>query len=347
MYGVIDIGSNTIRLNIYKVEDGVPSVLLSKKDATGLASYIHHGRMSADGIERAVLVLLDFKVLLDEFNIEGFAFATAALRNIENSMEAIDELSKRTGLSIVLLPGETEAELDFIGITCSVSLNSGLMVDIGGASTELVIYKGHEILKSFSMPVGSLNMYNRHVQHLIPGRTERRDIKQEVLNCLTQDDDFRKGTWQNIIGMCGVGGTIRAACCLNNELFDLPADTQEINAPNIKKIIKLLENDEEDDLISIDTLEVLLRTVPDRVRTVLPGLIILHTLIKYFGIKTIHVSRTGVREGYLYRQLQANIASAAQPAAPETAETKQTASSGLQQTADNHAEDVSDHAKID
>ena len=36
MYGVIDIGSNTIRLNIYKVEDGMPSVLLSKKDATGL-----------------------------------------------------------------------------------------------------------------------------------------------------------------------------------------------------------------------------------------------------------------------------------------------------------------------
>ena len=325
----------------------MPSVLLSKKDATGLASYVRHGRMSPDGIERAVLVLLDFKVLLDEFNIEGFAFATAALRNIDNSMEAIDELSKRTGISIVLLPGETEAELDFLGITCSVSLNSGLMVDIGGASTELVIYKGHAIHKTFSMPIGSLNMYNRYVQHLIPGRTERRNIKQAVLNCLTQDEDFRKNTWQNIPGMCGVGGTIRAACRLNNELFDLPADTQEINAPNIKKIIKLLENDEEDDLVSIDTLEVLLRTVPDRVRTVLPGLIILHTLIKYFGIKTIHVSSTGVREGYLCRQLQTGLAPAAQtvsPAEPALPDSAAASPADAQTQSSNHAEDVSNHA---
>ncbi len=303
MYGIIDIGSNTIRLNIYKAENQQPTLLLSKKEATGLASYISHGRMTADGLSHAVQVLKSFKSLLDEFNIEGFAFATAALRNIDNSTEALQELTRQTGLSIVLLPGEKEAELDFLGITNSVTLPSGLLVDIGGGSTELVIYQGKKILKTFSMPIGSLNMYNKHVQHLIPNRLERKAIKQEVLAALSQDDDFVRGTYKTIPGICGVGGSLRAASRLNNELFDLPAENSEINAANIKKIIKLLENDEDDDLIAIDTLEILLKTVPDRVRTILPGMIILHTLIKYFSTKIIHISLTGVREGYLYEHV--------------------------------------------
>ena len=296
MYGIIDIGSNTIRLNIYRVENNQPVLLLSKKNAAGLASYIVHGHMTPNGIARAAQVLNGFKALLDEFNIEGFAFATAALRNIDNSAEAIQDLTRQTGLSIVLLPGEKEAELDFLGVTHSIPLASGLLVDIGGASTELVVYQGKKILKTFSMPLGSLNMYNKHVAHLIPTRSERKLIKQEVLNALATDADFSKNLYANISGICGVGGTLRAASRLNNELFELAPDNREINAANIKKIIKLLENDEEDELLSIDTLEILLKVVPDRVRTILPGMIILHTLIKYFGIKAIQISCTGVRK---------------------------------------------------
>ena len=338
MYGIIDIGSNTIRLNIYRVEKDQPVLLLSKKNATGLASYIIHGRMTPDGIARAAQVLNGFKSLLDEFNIEGFAFATAALRNIDNSAEAIQELTRQTGLSIVLLPGEKEAELDFLGVTHSIPLAGGLLVDIGGASTELVVYQGKKLLKTFSMPIGSLNMYNKHVHHLIPTRSERKAIKQEVLDALAADNDFAKKIYTNISGICGVDGTLRAASRLNNELFDLAPDNLEINAANIKKIIKLLENDEEDELLSIDTLEILLKVVPDRVRTVLPGLIILHTLIKYFSIKTIQISCTGVREGYLYDHVLKKEDTA--PSAPaEPASIKDPALSG------SAAKEVSSHAE--
>jgi exopolyphosphatase / guanosine-5'-triphosphate,3'-diphosphate pyrophosphatase len=306
MYGIIDIGSNTIRLNIYRIVENKPILLLSKKNSTGLASYINQGHMSTEGLEHACTVLTDFKVLLDYFKVESFAFATAALRNIDNSEEAVTELSQRTGMAIVVLPGEKEAELDFIGVTSSMPVSGGILIDIGGASTELVIYQGKKILKAFSMPLGSLNMYNQYVQHLIPNRSERKLIKQAVLTALSQDDDFFHAKYQNITEICGVGGTIRAAGKLNNELFDLPSTNMEINTPNIKKLIRLLENDEDDELISIDTLDILLKTVPDRVRTVLPGMIVLHTLIKYFNSKIIHISTTGVREGYLYSQVLGN-----------------------------------------
>jgi exopolyphosphatase/guanosine-5'-triphosphate,3'-diphosphate pyrophosphatase len=89
----------------------------------------------------------------------------------------------------------------------------------------------------------------------------------------------------------------------------------QIKAPNIKKILKLLEN-EEGEAIPVETLEVLLKVVPDRVRTVLPGMIILYTLVKHFKSEYVEVTRAGVRDGYLYRYVLKNDA----PAPEELAE---------------------------
>ena len=343
MYAIIDIGSNTIRLNIYKLEDGKISLLLSKKEMTGLASYIHHGRMSQTGIDCAAVVLADFYRLTENLHIETYAFATAALRNISNSNEAVREIAARSGLTIQILPGEREAELDFCGATRDTGLDNGLLVDIGGASTELVIFKEAKISQALSFPIGSLNMYNKYVHNLLPNRSERKAIQKEVIECLTHEDTLHS-QYQRIGHICGVGGTLRAAAKLNNALFELPAANKTINAPNVKKIIKLLENDEDDELVSIDTLDVLLRIVPDRVRTVLPGMIILHTLIRYFHVKLIHVSRTGVREGYLYDQVLKKQQAAAPAAADSTASpdttTGKTPAESKTEDVDRHAEDA-------
>ena len=324
MYAIIDIGSNTIRLNIYKLEDGKISLLLSKKEMTGLASYIHHGRMSQTGIDCAAVVLADFYRLTENLHIETYAFATAALRNISNSNEAVREIAARSGLTIQILPGEREAELDFCGATRDTGLDNGLLVDIGGASTELVIFKEAKISQALSFPIGSLNMYNKYVHNLLPNRSERKAIQKEVIECLTHEDTLHS-QYQRIGHICGVGGTLRAAAKLNNALFELPAANKTINAPNVKKIIKLLENDDDDDLIAVDTLDVLLHSIPERVRTILPGMIILYALVKFFGITTIHVSETGIREGYLIELLDqdgktaALVNSPAMPAAKATA----------------------------
>ena len=115
MYGIIDIGSNSMHLNIYKRENGKTSMVFTKETAAGLASYVLHGRMTPDGIDKACEVLRDFHLLLEQFNIEAYAFATAALRDADNCQEAIDEITRRTGIQVYILSSEREAELDFIG----------------------------------------------------------------------------------------------------------------------------------------------------------------------------------------------------------------------------------------
>lgn len=297
MYAIIDVGSNTVRMNIYKLVSGHISLVMSKKESVGLASYVRNGQMTAEGIDRACEVLSEFRGVLQDLNITNYhVFATAALRNAANSRAAIAEIMDRTGVYVEVLSGEREAELDYIGASHSVDVTDGLLVDIGGASTELVVYMSGEIQKKVSLPVGSLNMYDRYVTNLLPSRAERKAIKQHVLNLLKEDADLNYGEYPRV---CGVGGTIRAARKLNNYLFQLPLSNMRINVPNIKKMIKLLENDE-GEAIPVETLDVLLKIVPDRVRTVLPGMIILYTLVKHFRSETIDVTRAGVRDGYLY-----------------------------------------------
>ena len=298
MYAIIDVGSNSVRLNIYKNEEGRLSLVFSKKESVGLASYVKKGQMVPDGINRACEVLSDYRLLLQDLSIDNIhVFATAALRNAKNSQEAVAEIRERTGIEIKVLSGELEAELDFVGVSHAVEITRGLLVDIGGGSTELVVYEDGKIQKKVSIPLGSLNTYDRYVTNLLPDRAERKAIRQTVLEALKKNADLNYGSYPII---CGIGGTIRATNRLNNYLFQLPYTNTRIKVPNIKKMIKLLEKDEGDS-IPVDTLDVLLKVVPDRVRTVLPGMIILNTLVKHFQSEWIEVTKAGVRDGYLYR----------------------------------------------
>ena len=101
MYAVIDVGSNTVRLNIYKMEYGRLSLVLNKKESVGLASYVKNGQMMPSGIMRVSGVLKEFRELLVDLGIQDVhVFATAALRNAKNSKAAVDEVEQRSGLKV-------------------------------------------------------------------------------------------------------------------------------------------------------------------------------------------------------------------------------------------------------
>ena len=298
MYAVVDVGSNTVRLNIYKLEYGNLSLVLNKKESVGLASYVKNGQMMPSGINRVSQVLLDFKTLLDDLQIKNVnVFATAALRNAKNSKAAVAEVEKRAGIKVQVISGETEAELDFIGASHAVEVTDGLLVDIGGGSTELVPYKNGKIKKAVSIPLGSLNTHDRFVTGILPNKDDRKAIKKAVLAEIAKYPDFKGGKYPII---CGVGGTCRAANKMNIDMFRLPLENSNIKFANLKRMIRILENKDKE-AVSVDTLDIMLRVVPDRVRTLLPGMIVLETVAKYFGSESIEVTNAGVRDGFLYK----------------------------------------------
>ena len=291
LHGVIDIGSNTIRLSVYRIEDGQIKRLLHKKETIGLASYIQDKILSQKGIDKACAVLADYKDILDNFSINQIhVFATASLRNISNTVEAVESIRQATGFAVDVISGRKEAIFDFVGAVQSTGVQDGLLVDIGGGSTELVVYRKAKIVETGSLPIGSLNLYTEYVASLFPTEKEKKKIQKHVLAELER--------YPRITGayptLCGVGGTIRALLRLTNEYMGLPPRSDMLEVKHLKRAVKQLDGSEK------DRLNMIMETAPDRVRTFMTGFIVLETIIKRFSAEKIIVSESGVREGYLY-----------------------------------------------
>ncbi len=297
MYGVIDIGSNTIRLVIYKVEDGEIKPMLNKKEAAGLVGYVGSDKcLSREGINKAASVLLQFKAIIEAIGIEEvFPFATASLRNISNTEEVLKELKAISGFDIRVFTGEEEAIFDYYGAVYSTELDNGLLVDIGGGSTELVSYRNKKICYAVSLPFGSLTLFNNMVDKILPTRGEWAKITKEVSSQLKLMELPKCGMENYPI--CGVGGTARALLALLKSLESIPEKAETYNAGNLSDLAQLLEKNPK------QFVRYLLKSSPDRIHTFAPGLGIMKAIVEYYNVDNIITSNYGVREGYLYHTL--------------------------------------------
>ena len=164
LHAIIDIGSNTVRMAIYCVEGRSFDLLMKRKHTVGLAAYLKKGRLVRDGIEKTVRILRGFRSYIETFDIRSVhAFATAALRTATNSRAVCEEIARRTGVRIRVISGDEEAAYDFIGAVQSIPYPDGIMMDIGGGSTEIISYADCRMEARRSLPIGSLALRREHV----------------------------------------------------------------------------------------------------------------------------------------------------------------------------------------
>ncbi len=295
---IIDIGSNTIRLAIYQIADGKMDLVMKKKNLVGLAAYIKEGKMQEAGIAKASVILKEYKEFLEFFRIhEVTAFTTAALRNAKNSEAAIRQITEASGVPIRVISGDEEATYDFIGATHDLTSPDGLLIDIGGASTEIVVYKDHHLCQKISLPIGSLALHTEKVQSLLPVAEEIAAMRALTVRVLAKAEDFRDIRHTDI---CGIGGTFKGASALYNRMFDLPADHKSMQPEKLKEMLEHFTSGQE---LTEEDIVHLLRAVPDRLHTIFPGLVIASVLAEHFGSSHIYYADAGVREGFLYDQL--------------------------------------------
>lgn len=297
LYAVIDIGSNTIRLSSYEITDnGKIKEMFHKKYFVGLAGYVNEtGRLSQKGMLNAVDVLLEFQRIIESIQfLHVYVFATASLRNILNTEEALQFISEKSGFDICVLSGVEEATYDYIGASLQTDFNNGLLIDIGGGSTELVYLKNGQIKKAASFPFGSLNMYTKFVSSNFPDKQERQRIKKHVKNNLV-NFVIDEG---DPIPMLGIGGTIRAVCKLSNDLFESTPDTKIIDIKSIKKMNHFFAGGTKEAILK------LVQLVPERTHTIIPGMTVLGTVAKHYNCNQLTVSGYGVREGYLISKIR-------------------------------------------
>lgn len=248
---------------------------------------------------RACDGLLAFKETLDTLELDRVSvFATASLRNVSNTDQAVQRLREATGLPVEVVSGEEEALYGYVGAMCDLSMPDGVFVDVGGASTEIARFAGGELQTTSSYPLGSLKLYQECVKKILPGKGAM-DQMGEALRRELPARVFREaGEARSIV--C-VGGSARAVLKLAGKKFGLPAQGRRVTADQMEDLFAFLTRG---DRAAID---LILKTEPERVHTLIPGLMILRYIVKNFGAQEILVSQYGVREGYLCQRVQRKI----------------------------------------
>ena len=297
LHAIIDIGSNTIRMAVYQIEGRSFTLLLKRKHTVGLAGYLDHGGLVREGLEKTVKILRGFMEFIETFGIAHVhAFATAALRSATNSRAATKEITRRTGVSIRIISGEEEAAYDFIGATASIAHADGIMVDIGGGSTEIISYAAHEMQGRWSLPIGSLAMSKAHVAGLLPSGDECAAIRAVVTAILDSAPEVCVLRAQHMIGM---GGVLSSASRMHGLLY--PDETPRLlRVSNLPGMAEMFGSGAS---LSEERTAVLLRSAPDRLHTIIPGMVIAHTLAEIFAAEDILYSDSGVREGYIWKEI--------------------------------------------
>lgn len=300
LYAMIDIGSNTIRMAIYQIEGDRIDLVMKQKHNVSLASYIHDEYLERAGIEKTVEILCEYRDFLVAFGImRRTAFTAAALRNIRNSIPAVGEIEYRTGMSIKVLSGDEEATYDFIGATHNLDDENGLLIDIGGGSTEIIYFKQREIKVKVSLPIGSRGFHVRYTgkRNIFPSKKECDDMRAEAETTIGAIREFQAVSHAQI---AGIGGTFKGAVALYNSMYGLPARNKRIEIRRIPDMLWRFQREHE--LTQQDAI-LLMKTVPERLRTFMPGLIIADALATRFGSSDIIFSDSGVREGYIYSEI--------------------------------------------
>ena len=294
---LIDIGSNSMRLSVYELSNGSFRTLFREKIMAGLAGFVVKKKLTPEGIDRACDGLLRFRETLKLLEIDDVSvFATASLRNISNTDEAVGEISSRTGFSIDVISGFDEAVFGYLGAMRELGMSSGVFVDIGGASAEIVTFTSGKLCGANSIPIGSLRLYSDYVKRILPTKGALAKIDARVKSELAPVPNGK--SYDTI---AAVGGTARATLKLARRLFDLPPGCVEIEMSAVEQLWQtLIKNDRA-------AIDLILKTEPERVHTIVPGLAILRGIAGKFSAKRMIVSTYGVREGYLCSRKRSEI----------------------------------------
>ena len=287
-YGLVDMGSNTVVLVIYEVNnlDEMPNVLVHNSTPVRLVSYIKDGHMDKEGIKKAKEVLIEYFTILEEVGVDSFyAFMTEPARNIDNLDEMLKEFEE-VGFKVEPLTGIQEAEYDFAGSQLAYhEIPSGNAFDIGGGSTELITFENNMIKEAISIPYGCVRLSTLPIEKGFVDDILRNTLNEyPLLNSIKNDV------------LIGIGGTCRATYQVINALHHTGKRFPVIYAEKLYN--DLLNNNPE-------VQEVLKRELnKNRRQVLLPGLNMLLGITRAFNAKEIHFSTGCVREGFLYHKIK-------------------------------------------
>jgi exopolyphosphatase/guanosine-5'-triphosphate,3'-diphosphate pyrophosphatase len=294
--GIIDIGSNSVRLVVYHDLGRVPVTMFNEKVMAGLGRGLAtSGSLGKGAMETAVAALARFRLLADAMQLGSLqVVATAAVREASNADAFIARVRAECGLDIETISGAEEARGAALGVISGIPMANGVVGDLGGGSLELVRVQGGETHAQISLPIGALRMEAVR-------RNKSRALAPFIKKALDRVGWAAEGQG---LPFYMVGGSWRALAQVHMHLNDHPLPIVHQYQMPITAPASLVRT-----LSQIGPAQ--LKAVPQLSTSRLPSLpgaaMLLSAVVRRLGSSTIIASGFGLREGLLYDQLSPEV----------------------------------------
>ena len=281
-FAVIDVGSNSVRLMFVADEKVLYKRLQTTRLGEGVAKY---PRLNAAAIERTAQAVAGFFAQAKTDGAEEvFAFATAAVRSAENGREFVERVRALCPLSVEIISGTEEAE---IGILGALGQADGGVIDVGGASTEIVVKERGAFVFKKSVDVGVVRLKDKC------GR-EKDALIQEAKAAAKEFSRLPKISTLYAIG--GTATTIAAQLLGLQEYDSAKVTGAQVSARQMQEFAdKLLQ-------MSLEEIAALPCMPKGRADVLTGGVVLLTTLMKELGIQTLIASDRDNLEGYAVKR---------------------------------------------
>ena len=296
-FAVIDIGSNSVTLSIFRSSSKSKKTLInihSKKIYFGLQNYVNS---SKDEKFHAIIKLMDIvmgmKKISKEYNARLKIIATSAMREVSKELDLKNIFLELTRTEIKILSSKQEGYYSFLGAIEKIKPKKGILLfDLGGGSLETGIFDNKKIKDIESIILGSLQLKIKFF-------SKDKYTSLEIENCRKYikgklEKFYKYDSYNKIIG---IGGTVRnlGKIKIPNEKKQSSKNNLEITKLGLEKIIKMISKYDKHKLSNMKGLN------PNRSDTILPGLLVVSEIMTKSKAKKLQISSNGLREGYMLR----------------------------------------------
>ena len=295
-FGVVDIGSNSVRLVVFEGPKRCPTPLFNEKVLCGLGRNLaRDGVLGSEPVARALTALRRFRAIANRLNVDKLhVVATAAAREAEDGGNFIREARKICQSPINVLSGQEEANLAALGINAGFQNAYGVAGDMGGGSLELIGLGDQNEADWVTLGLGGLRLKELSGGDLAKAR-------------VIAKREFKKVKWLDDYSghpFYAVGGTWRAFAKIHMAWRDYPLrilHSYKIPSGKVMELASTIQDRPIDFFDGIDG-------ISSARRQLLPyGAVVLEQLIHALSPSDIIISAYGIREGLQYSKLPASV----------------------------------------
>ena len=289
---IIDLGTNSVRFDVYQVgPESVVRRLHREKIMIRLGQEVFsNGRLSRAAVERSLAAFQRFKRLGKFLKVKKtVAFATSALREAHDRESFQNLIREKCEVELKVISGKEEARLIALGILSHERLPSGrfALIDIGGGSTEISICEGQTVLHSHSFSLGTARLEQFFLKSIPPAPEQVKALRLTVCQELVRK--IKKEGWPEVSVCLGSSGTVRALSRISKKLYG----HSHVAHKKLEALNKKMSRLTAEELLLVPGME------PKRVDMILSGSLILEEAMAALGAKKVIPTEFSLRDGIL------------------------------------------------